>query len=110
MELLNRDVAGYPPFSRLIRVELRHSERDFLEGEASAFVKLLKPQFQSIMFGPEYPQVARIRNLYRLYILIKISKNLSVIKIKEAVNQCIENYYHSAKNKTMRIIVDVDPR
>ncbi|RMG60465.1 MAG: primosomal protein N', partial [Bacteroidetes bacterium] len=44
-ELPGRQEIGYPPYTRLIRIEVRHPERSFIEQESLRLHNLLKPAF-----------------------------------------------------------------
>lgn len=108
-EINGRHTLAYPPHTRLIRIELRHKDRRFIEQESLRLHALLKPQFGSNLLGPDYALVARVRNQYRMQFLIKIGRNTSSKKLREALNQILAAYYERAPMKTLRIIVDVDP-
>jgi primosomal protein N' (replication factor Y) len=109
-ELPHRQHAGYPPFTRLIRLEMRNKSRDFLEIESNRFISLLRPTFLHNVLGPESPQVQRVRGLYRMNALVKVGLAQSPAKAKKAIEDAITRYYQSAPAKTLRILVDVDPR
>lgn len=109
LELENRKNLNYPPYTRLIRMEMRHKNQMFLEAQAEAIRKILLPTFGSSMLGPEYPYITRLRNEYRQVALFKISRNTNVIKLRETLAERIDFYYRNAPQKTLRIFVDVDP-
>ena len=108
-EMPTRKQLGYPPFSRLIRIEIKHKNRDFIERESLRLHKLFKPYFGANLLGPEYALVARVRNQYRMQFLIKLPKALSIPKIREAITTRLRQYYEEAPQKTLRINIDVDP-
>ena len=108
-ELVNRKNLNYPPFSRLIKMELRNRDREFLESQAFFLRNLLIASFGSALLGPEYPPVAWIRNEYRLQFLFKLDRKLSVPKVREVLRKKIDEYYEKAPKKTVKIVVDVDP-
>lgn len=110
LEVNSRLVPAYPPYSRLIAIELQHQEQHFLEQEGKSFGTILIHFFKGFMLGPEYPMIARVRNHYRLQILIKIRSNISIKWIKETIQESIDHYYEKAPNKTIRFIINVDPR
>lgn len=104
-----RQQLGYPPFTRLIRVELKHKDRNFIEAEALRLNNLLKPLFGANLLGPDYALIARVRNQYRMQFLVKLNKKVSPVKLRESIDKAIDQYYSQAPQKTLRIIVDVDP-
>jgi len=108
-EIPSRQQLGYPPYARLIRIEFRHRDKSYIEQEALRLLNLLKPYFGANLLGPDYTLVARVRNLYRMQFLIKLSKNTSTQKIRSVLDKLIKHYFEVAPQKTLRIIVDVDP-
>lgn len=108
-ELTIRETCHYPPYTRLIRMEIRHRNQMFLENQAVALRNLLLPVFGSAMLGPEYPQVTRLRGEYRQQILFKIGRTTDTRAVRNILYEKIDAYYRSAPQKTLRIVVDVDP-
>ncbi|MEL6194219.1 MAG: primosomal protein N' [Bacteroidota bacterium] len=108
-ELHHRQELSYPPYKRLIRIEIRHKDRRYLETESVRFQKLLFPHFSNQLLGPDYALIPRLRNMYRMQFLLKLSKNFSVKKVREILYETIDKYYQRAPKKTMRIMIDVDP-
>jgi primosomal protein N' (replication factor Y) len=99
----------YPPYTRLIKIEVKHRDVVFLGEEATRLQKLLHPEFGKTMLGPEFPPIARLRNEYRMHFLFKLGKQISVKRVRQVLAEKIDQYYQLAPKKTLRIIVDVDP-
>ncbi len=108
-ELLSRQELGYPPLSRIIRIELVHHDPAFLEKQSLKLDGLLRPYFGTNLLGPDYPLIARVRNQYRMQFMIKLGKNLSVKKVRSLIQELIVIYYQQAEKKSLRIILDADP-
>lgn len=108
-QLTDRAAHSYPPYSRLIRIEIRHQDRRFIEAEAARLHGFLLPHFGQNLLGPDYALVARVRNQYRMQYLIKISKKTPVDRLREVLNKCVRSYFAAAPQKTLRVIVNVDP-
>ncbi|MDX2248164.1 MAG: primosomal protein N' [Bacteroidia bacterium] len=104
-----RQQIGYPPFTRLVKIEFKHKDRNFIEAEALRLNNLLKPLFGENLLGPDYALVARVRNQYRMQFLIKAGKNIPAAKLREVMSNAIEKYYETAPVKNLRIILDIDP-
>lgn len=109
LEMVNRELLKYPPYTRLIRMELRHRNQMFLESQAEALRNILLTSFGERLLGPEYPFITRLRNEYRQIAMFKIPRNSSVEKVRKVLSERIDFYYRNAPQKTLRIIVDVDP-
>lgn len=109
LELANRKELHYPPYTRLIRMEIRHKNQLFLEEQTMALKNLLLPVFKGALLGPEYPPITRLRNEYRQVAMIKMERGVPARKIRELLAEKIDEYYRNAPKKTLRITVDVDP-
>lgn len=108
-ELPIRRDCHYPPYTRLIRMEIRHKNQLFLESQAELLRLELMPVFKSAMLGPEYPYITRLRGEYRQQILFKIGRTTNTKAVREVLKERIDNYFAKAPKKTLRIFVDVDP-
>ena len=108
-EILQRKNFHYPPFYRIIHFALKHRDKDVLNAGAAEFANNLRIKFGDRILGPEYPVIARIKNLYQKEILLKIEKSLSVVKTREIIKNLKNNFEVNSKNKSIKIIVDVDP-
>jgi len=108
-ELPGRNQLSYPPFTRLMRIEFRHKDKDFIEIESKRLDKHLRPIFKNNLLGPDYALIGRMRNLYRMQFLLKIGKGLDPVKVREKLLEAIDRYYQEAPDKTLRIIINVDP-
>lgn len=108
-ELKMREQLHYPPFTRLIRIEVKDKKREFLENEAQVLRELLLPHFGAGLLGPEYPVVGRVRGEYRMHFLLKIGRTAPPQKVRDILRESVDRYYQEAQKKTMRISIDVDP-
>lgn len=109
-EIVSRAHPAYPPFSRLILVELQHADRTILEQEGRIIGDLLRESFRGLMLGPEYPLIPRLRGRYRLHILIKIKPQFSTSVLKKKLVYYTKKYQDLTSNKDMIIRYNVDPR
>ncbi|MDX2285613.1 MAG: primosomal protein N' [Bacteroidia bacterium] len=108
-ETPGRQANGYPPYTRLLRLELQHPEQAFIEAESQRLAALLRPLFGSNLLGPDYALVARVRNRYRMQILVKLRRDLPAAGWRQALQDAIAAYFEQAPLKTLRIVADVDP-
>lgn len=109
-EMIERRNFRYPPFYRLIRVDLKHKDQTKLSLIASHLAQILRKQFGERILGPEVPLVGKIRNYYIQTILIKAEKEgVSAIKLKEALRNTLTNFGTNPDHKGMYIHIDVDP-
>ncbi len=110
-ELVERQTYHYPPFMRLIKLTLRHAEREALEAPAQWLALRLRQSLsEKSVLGPQPPPVERIRSLYLTELHIKLPRegtDLPYAKrmLQEALLQMPK--FKSAAD--LRITVDVDP-
>lgn len=108
-ELHHREVLAYPPFTRLIVIEMRHKNQYFLESQAEFFAKILQKKFGERVLGPDYPLTARLRNNYRMQFLMKVHRRYKIKFLRESLWEAIDEYYQQAEKKTVKIFFNVDP-
>ncbi|MDQ3191002.1 MAG: primosomal protein N' [Bacteroidota bacterium] len=108
-EMMERKNFFYPPFHRLIGFTLKHKDVDVLNEAAGYFGDLLKQKLGNRVLGPEFPLVARIRNLYNKKILIKIEKEASIGAVKKQIQEMQAVFMQNDNFKSVRIIADIDP-
>ena len=107
-QLNDRHNFKYPPIYRLIKITLKHRDYNKVNIGADWFAKSLRNVFKQGVLGPEFPPVSRIRNQYHKNILVKIPKNQSLTKTKEAIIK-INNSFSSVKDfRAIRVVLNVD--
>ena len=99
----------YPPFYRIIGLILKHPVRPELDRIADELAFQLRDRFRSRILGPEYPEVNKIKTLYIKQLWIKIERENSVVHIKRQLQEIIDLIKQHELNKTIQIIIDVDP-
>jgi len=99
----------YPPFYRLIKLTLKHRDRNMVDNVAQHVAESVRNLKGAIVLGPEYPSVARVRNLYNKNILIKIKNDKDIEPSKKYIKQ-VFNHFHEIKSfRSVRFVIDVDP-
>lgn len=108
-ELHERKEFTYPPFTKLVRVCLRHSDpkRTYDAGYALKHVIEREPHVQ--LLGPEPPLVARAKNQYRLDFLIKYRKDGNYQTLKDRLHIIVRNFFRQKEHQAVRWYFDVDP-
>ena len=108
-EIAMRKQFFYPPFSRLIRLTLKHKIKETVFDAAEVLNSSLKKHFDYIV-GPAAPVVNRIRSLYLMEILIKLPKDSAHIQVqKKVINNSIDLLKADKRFRSVVIIPDVDP-
>ena len=108
-QLAERENYGYPPFTRLIQLVLKHKNQSLLDNAAEFLALELRKSFGSRVYGPEYPIISRINNWYQKNILLKIERKASVSKGKEIILQAIQTLNSHSDYHSVMVNKDVDP-
>ena len=108
-EILERKNFFYPPFYKLIDIYFRHKEEYVLDRAAMEFGNQLREIFKERVLGPEYPVVKRVKNLYIKKITLKIERDAPEKKVKERIQELVSSFYSVPFNKSIRMVIDVDP-
>ena len=111
-ELRDRKEHGYPPFTRLIEIIVKHSDRKTVRDAALHLTDLLRNELTSVKtLGPEPPMIAKIRNQFLMRSLIKIPRGVSDLAgVKMNIRQIVEKFSREKKEyRSIRVIIDVDP-
>ena len=109
-ELENRNRFFYPPFSRLIKIILKHKMKEVVTEAADRLGDALKKDMHDFVVGPAAPVVNRIRSLYLMDILIKLPKDSHMLQQYKRVIANHFNLLHAEKKfRSVTLIADVDP-
>ncbi|MBC7653114.1 MAG: primosomal protein N' [Oligoflexus sp.] len=109
-ELIERRQFKYPPFYKIIQINIKHKDLGRLLVISEGFAKNLKAHLGEMVLGPHSPLVGRVRNYYIQTVTIKIDhKHQSIIKIKNLLKQQVSDFLANKTNKGAYVIVDVDP-
>lgn len=109
-EILERQKFLYPPYIRLIRIELRHLKIQIVEEAAQYLCKELHKKIgKKRILGPAEPHLGKIKGSYIREILLKIEKDTDlIIKIKNILLELSDEVKNQKGCSSVRIIFDVD--
>ena len=108
-EIIERENYFYPPYFKIIEITLKHRDENKLIKAAYDLSIQLRNSFKERVLGPEFPVVKRINNLFLKKIILKIEKDASDKKVKERIHQIVDEFYSVPINKSIRVVIDVDP-
>ena len=108
-ELAERAAYGYPPFHRLIRITLKHSDLNRLERGAAVLATRLRDRFAARCIGPETPAIGRIDDLHIRVILLKFERAAPPARYKAVLREDLREFHADPHWKRLRLSVDVDP-
>lgn len=98
----------YPPVYKQIKITLKHKDYNRVEQASIWLGKSLRQVFADNVLGPESPPVSRIRNQFYKNILVKIPKQQSLSKTKEAIIKINNSFYSIKDFRSVKIILNVD--
>jgi primosomal protein N' (replication factor Y) len=99
----------YPPFTRLIKITLKHRDEKTLFHAAQVANQSLRNIFAHRVLGPEIPLINRVQNRYIINFLLKVEREKSTEKAKMLIKDIFAQLTHIAEFKQVDIIADVDP-
>ncbi|PVV61367.1 primosomal protein N' [Chryseobacterium sp. HMWF035] len=101
--LTERQKFHYPPFTKLIMIELKHRRED-KANRASQFLGSILRKYlpEDCVLGPEKAQIARLNNLYQFQIMLKLPKGKKYEEYKKRVLASLKEFdeitaYHSIR-------------
>ncbi|QMW01427.1 primosomal protein N' [Spirosoma foliorum] len=109
-EIQERQDFNYPPFCRLIKLTVRHTDKLTSHRAAERLAAELTDALgSSRILGPEEPLVERIRNQFLFDILIKIERDKVNIKaVKAYIQERINDILTDKGLRQVSIVADVD--
>lgn len=107
-ELHEREAFGYPPYSHLVRLLLRHSDNEQLRKTADFVARLMRQKFGTRVLGPVAAAVERFRGEYRSEILLKIESGASMQRARTLLRDVLRMTSEDKSYKSVIINVDVD--
>lgn len=111
-ELRERQTFLYPPFSRIIKIIVRHKEKHICERAAHIFaeeIKLATAAHSLLILGPEYPLIARTFTYYIQEMLIKIPRAVQPNTIKHLLFQAALQASNHKEFRSSQWHANVDP-
>ncbi|PRY41802.1 replication restart DNA helicase PriA [Spirosoma oryzae] len=109
-EIQERQNFNYPPFSRLIKLTIRHTDKRISQQAADRLAAELTDALgSSRVLGPEEPLIERIRNQFLYDILIKLERDkVNVKAVKAFIQERINDILTDKGLRQVSIVADVD--
>ena len=107
-QMLERRQFGYPPFTRLIALYLKHRQASAANQLAREAALRLRQLFGTRVLGPDEPPVPRIQSLYIRRILLKLEPSLPLARVRQLLNETRQQLIEHC-GTAVHIYFDVDP-
>lgn len=99
----------YPPFTKLIQIELKHRKDDRVDRASQFLGSILRKYLpEDCILGPERSSIARLNNLYQFQILLKLPKSKNYQIYKDLVLKSIEEFEEITAYKSIKLNLFVD--
>jgi primosomal protein N' (replication factor Y) len=110
-EIRDRQQHYYPPFTRLIEITTKHTDKKMVRQASHQFAEILREKFQTVkILGPGEPMISKIRNQFLMNILIKIPRGHGDLsQMKNIIRQAIDEIQKEKEFRNVRFVIDVDP-
>lgn len=108
-EIIERANYFYPPYFKIIEITLKHKDENIINKAAFELADTLRGVFKERVLGPEFPIVKRVQNLFLKKITLKIERDANDKKVKERLQKIVDDFYSVPLNKSIRIVLNVDP-
>ena len=108
-QVAERELFKYPPFHRLIRIQLRHAKAQQVHATATQLQTHLCRIFGTRMSAVIIPAVERVQAYYIRELTLRIEHNANIVEAKRRLKEAIDYILSISSNKNTKLIIDVDP-
>lgn len=109
-QLKEREAFKYPPYHRIIRLQLRDHNAQRVQIAADQLQAYLKQIFGERISGVIVPSVERVQAYTIRELNLRIEVGANIIEAKRRLKEAIDHIRSLSSNKNVKIIVDVDPQ
>lgn len=107
--LTERQKFHYPPFTKLIMIELKHRKEDKVNRASQFLGSILRKYLpEDCILGPEKAQIARLNNLYQFQILLKLPRGKNYEKFKSMVLLSLKEFDEITAYQSIKKDIFVD--
>ena len=107
-QVYEREQYKYPPNLRIIKITLKDKDYNKLNEASQWFANSLRNVLNDTVLGPEFPVVSRIRRLYLKNIILKVTKNKSIVQTKNSIKRIEKSFNAISHYKSVRVIYNID--
>jgi primosomal protein N' (replication factor Y) (superfamily II helicase) len=108
-QMEERKAFNYPPYYRLLKITMKHKDREILENASKDLANRLKTSLEEQVLGPQQPLVAWTHNWHLMNLMIKLPRTGETGKTKLRIKEEIESLKSGRKYGNLIITPDVDP-
>ena len=108
-QMKEREIFRYPPFHRLIRLQLRHAKQMQVHTAATMLQSHLARIFGSRVSAVIIPSVERVQAYYIRELTLRIEQGANIAEAKRRLKEAMDYISSIPSGKNVKIIADVDP-
>lgn len=110
-ELAERHAYGYPPFTRLIEITLKHADKKIVYQAVHHLHQTIRQELPDLrILGPGEPVIPFLRNMHLMNLLIKIPRNSgNLAAIKSAIERLANGLQLEKTFRNLKVVLDADP-
>jgi len=109
MQSEERQLFHYPPYFRLISIDIKHRKEEVLREAATYFANVLREKLSDRIMGPDKSAVGRVQNWFIRRILLKIEVTASPHALREILEEAQNRLAENPDFKYILLQYDVDP-
>ena len=109
-QIAERQLFNYPPFYRVIRLQLRDHNGVRVHQVATQLQTCLSRVFGPRVSGVIIPSVERVQAYTIRELTLRIENTASIAEAKRRLKECMEQVFSIPSNKNTKLIIDVDPQ
>ncbi|SDQ06640.1 replication restart DNA helicase PriA [Chryseobacterium soldanellicola] len=107
--LKERQKFHYPPFTKLIMIEMKHRREDKVNRASQFLGSVLRKYLpEDCVLGPEKSQIARLNNLYQFQIMLKLPRGKKYEEFKKLVLISLKEFEEITAYQSIKKDVFVD--
>jgi primosomal protein N' (replication factor Y) len=110
LQLKERHLFKYPPYSRLIIIVLRGNDENVLENIASVYSAKLREKLGNCVSDPVFPPVTRIHTLHIRHITIKSDLSVPISDTRMILENVHSEMSKNALFRKVSMYYDVEPQ
>ena len=106
--LAERKQFNYPPYSRIVKILVRSAEKELLVSSSMQLGEQLRNRFGRRVLGPVSPLIDRVRNEWRVELMLKVEVEASFLRARGILREEIARLRENKAFRSVTIICDVD--
>ena len=108
-QIAERETFHYPPFHRLIRIQMRDHNAARVQAVAMQLQAHLKQVFGTRISAVVIPSVERVQAYTIRELNLRIEQGANIAEAKRRLKESIDYILSNSTNKNVKLIIDCDP-